>query len=295
MKTLLSLSTAILLTFGATAAAKAESITQSASGLEPLVGLHYEGWSIIGGSPVSTGRWNIEADGTVVSVDASGTATGTLGTTDSFVSPVSADHANSTAYVLTLEPNGDTDAGPSKVHIVAGRYNGNTAEAVVENRSAIGTDFAEVAGSFILAAPTGGADDQGLWYFNGESSALSLPDLPEGWNYEGWVVDTAAGVPYSTGIFHDASGPDWDGAGPYAGPNAENFPPVPGQDFVQGMPLDLDNGNFITVISVEPADDPDPAPFAIKILTSDIITGNGDLKASGAPLAPLPTVTAVKG
>lgn len=295
MKTILTLTTAAAVSFAATGLAQAESVTQSASGLEPLVGLHYEGWSIIGGAPVSTGRWNIQADGSVVSVNEAGDVTGTLGTTDSFVSPVSANHANSTAYVLTLEPNGDTDAGPSKVHIVAGRYEGNTAQAVVENRSAIGTDFVDFAGSFILAAPTGGADDQGLWYFNGESAALTLPELPEGWNYEGWVVDTAAGVPYSTGIFHDPNGADWDGAGPYAGPNADNFPPAPGQDFVQGMPLDLDNGNFITVISVEPADDADPAPFAIKILTSDIITGNGDLKTSGAPLTPLPTLTAVKG
>ncbi|WP_370228242.1 hypothetical protein [Cognatishimia sp.] len=278
-------------TLMATAAYAQIDLKQSAAGLEPLNGLHYEGWSIIDGEAVSTGRWNITSKGYVIEVNAAGEKTGTIGKTDAFFSRVSAAHKNASAYVLTIEPNGDTDAGPSAVHIVAGGYEGNSAAATVDHPAAIATDFDGVGGSFILAAPTGGEANQGIWFFDGEGAALDLPELPAGWNYEGWVVDTGMGKPISTGIFHDPNGADDDGAGAYAGDKPEMFPPAPGQDFVNGMPLELDNGNFIAVISVEPANDPDPAPFAIKILASDTITGNGELKPTGAAL---PTVNVTR-
>jgi hypothetical protein len=292
MKSLLAASTATLaLTFGATAATADINLTQSAKGLEPLKGLHYEGWSLIGGRAVTTGGWNIEADGTVIEVNANGEKIGTLGTTESFVSRLSDDHQSSTAYVLTIEPDNDTDLGPSSTHIVAGGFDGNTANAVVGHGGAIGTEFGDVSGSFILAAPTGGADNQGIWFFDGDKAALNLPDLPRGWNYEGWVVDTRAGNAISTGIFHAPDGADEDGAGKYAGAEKDNFPPAPGQDFVQGMSIELDNGDHIAVITVEPADDPDPAPFFIKVLKSDTISGNGVLTPTGDEL---PTVRATR-
>lgn len=274
--------------FAAGSAFAGVDLKQSAQGLEPLVGLHYEGWHIIDGAPVSTGRWNINSNGVVVEVNAAGQVTGSLGTTERFFSRVSDRHLDAATYVLTIEPNGDTDAGPSATHIVAGNYSGLVAETNVAHPAAINTGFEDVAGAFILAAPTGGADDQGLWFFNPDAgeAALTLPELPEGWNYEGWVVDTAAGRPISTGIFHEI-GPDSDGAGPYAGDSPEMFPPVPGQDFVNGMPLDLDAGNFIAVISVEPAFDPDPAPFAIKVLGSEAISGSADLSRINDPLPTL--------
>lgn len=290
MKTLTK--TAILLStvFAAGAAAAEVDLKQSAQSLEPLVGLHYEGWHIIDGAAVSTGRWNITQDGYVIEVNAAGDKTGTLGTTDRFFSRVSDDHLDAGAYVLTIEPNGDTNEGPSATHIVAGNYADGVANADTAHPGAINTDFAGVSGGFILAAPTGGAQNQGIWFLDpatGEAD-FDLPALPEGWNYEGWVVDTSMGKPISTGVFN-AIGADSDGAGPYAGDNADMHPPVPGQDFVNGHPLELDNGDFIAVLSVEPANDPDPAPFAIKILASDAITGNGDLNPTGAPL---PTLTA---
>ena len=288
MKTLTK--TAVLLTsvFAAGAAAAEVDLKQSAQGLEPLVGLHYEGWHIIDGSAVSTGRWNITNDGAVIEVNAAGEKTGTLGTADRFFSRVSDAHLDAATYVLTIEPNGDTDAGPSATHIVAGNYANGAADATVDHPGAINTDFADVAGGFILAAPTGGEMNQGIWFLNKETGEahFDLPALPAGWNYEGWVVDTGMGKPISTGVFHEV-GPDSDGAGAYAGDNADMFPPVPGQDFVNGMPLDLDNGNFIAVLSVEPANDPDPAPFAIKILASDVITGDGILNQTNAPLPTL--------
>lgn len=285
-KTALLLTTTLI----AGAAAAEVDLKQSANGLEPLVGLHYEGWHIIDGAAVSTGRWNITNDGTVVEVNAAGDVTGSLGTSDRFFSRVSDAHFSAEAYVLTIEPNGDTEVGPSATHIVAGGYSNGAAAATIDHGGALATDFADVAGSFILAAPTGGAMNQGIWFLDPEAgeASLTLPELPTGWNYEGWIVDTAMGKPISTGTFHEL-GPDSDGAGMYAGDNSDMFPPVPGQDFVNGHPLDLDNGDFITVISVEPANDPDPTPFAIKILASDAISGPGSLNAIGADF---PTLTA---
>ena len=42
------------------------------SGVDPLAnGYHYEGWAIIGGSPVSTGKFNIGPDGAIIALDGS--------------------------------------------------------------------------------------------------------------------------------------------------------------------------------------------------------------------------------
>ena len=82
-------------------------------------------------------------------------------------------------------------------------------------------------------------------------------------------MNTETGKVISTGVFRDSSQADSDGAGPAAGVNPA--PPKPGQDFIT-PPYILNNGKWITEISVEPYPDYDPAPFTLKILKGDIAT-----------------------
>ena len=88
------------------------------SGLEDLgSSAKYEGWIIVNGSPVSTGTFTVNAGGTLSQTDFEIDAT---------------DLANATTFVLTIEPNPDTDPNPSAIHILAGDFNGNTLSSIVD-------------------------------------------------------------------------------------------------------------------------------------------------------------------
>ena len=102
----------------------------------------------------------------------------------------------------------------------------------------------------------------------GPTAALTLPALPAGWVYEGWVVD--ANGPISTGRFTAADMADDDAGGPDAGP--DGTPPFPGQDFIDPA---LSLVGLTAVISVEPEDDDSPAPFAIKPLIDAMVEDVG--------------------
>jgi hypothetical protein len=221
------------------------------SGLDLLAeGYVYEGWIMVDGAPVTAGRFSVdEADSShVFELDA-------------------ADLESATAYILTIEPEPDADPAPSAVHILAGDLVDGVADLDTAHPAAIGTDFMDAAGSYILETPSsaGVADDydQGIWWIelgaNGPMPILELPELPAGWTYEGWVV--VDGEPISTGTFNYGDEADSDGAGATAGP--DGTPPFPGQDFVDPA-LVLTGG--LAVISVEPVPDTSAAPFAIKPL-----------------------------
>ncbi|MEM7126231.1 MAG: DM13 domain-containing protein [Chloroflexota bacterium] len=251
----------------------------SVEGLEDLgQGWVYEGWIIVDGMPVSTGLFTIDAEGVqseqVFMIDAR-------------------DARAATAFVLTIEPTPDDDPAPSAVHVLAGDLTEGLAELTVGHPAALGSDFSDASGSFILAAPSGGEAQShvnGLWWLDpagGPSPSLNLPELPEGWIYEGWVV--GADGPISTGRFTSVSGADSDGAGPAAGP--EGTPPFPGQDFVSPA-IDLTSG-YAAVISIEPVPDNSPAPFAYKPLIDPSIedTGAGVLQEMELHLETLATGT----
>ena len=204
----------------------------------------YEGWAVFGGVPTTTDRFR---NGPVVN------------------QRVPRSIAGDSLYVLTIEPRRGDASAPAATHLVAGALDaGGQTELTTAHPAALGTDFADADGGFILATPSSASmDDEtsGVWFVDpavGEPS-LTLPTLPQGWTYEGWVV--SADGPISTGRFTSVMGADSDGGGPAAGPNAT--PPFPGQDFVS-PPLDL-IGTTV-VISVEPEPDNSPAPFAIKPL-----------------------------
>ena len=248
-------------------------------GLEPMKGQHFEGWNIIEGKAISTGRFQIINRKKVVAVDASGNSLGPIGHPGHFKFKVDSKHKKASTFVLTIEPNGDKDPGPSQVHLMGGDFHNKRTDIDVHHSSSLNTNFADASGYFILAAPTGGSSNQGVWFVdpkNGEKS-LNLPELPEGWAYEGWIVNVKNNKKFSTGIFKDPSKQDADGAGFLAGPLKLSFPPVPGQDIVRSSVV-LDDGIHSIVLTVEPYPDYDPAPFSLKILSEGIYSGAPKMK-----------------
>jgi hypothetical protein len=213
----------------------------------------YEGWIIVDDEPVSTGRFSVDDNA--------------MATPSEFELDVDqADRA--TLFVLTIEPAVGDDPAPAPTHILAGPIENGEATLITNHGAALNTDFSTAAGSYILATPTTGDDsvpEQGIWWLApGEpaTASLDLPELPEGWVYEGWVVSN--NMPISTGRFSSAEGGDSDLAGPAKGPSGDG-PPFPGQDFIDPA-LALNDGATAAVISVEPDPDNSPLPFLIKPL-----------------------------
>ena len=211
----------------------------------------YEGWVIADGQALTAGRFSVNGDGaadlTTFEFDA-------------------ATAAATTKYVLTIEPAENDDPAPSKVHLVAGPFVDGMAELTVDDDAAIGTDFTDARGSFILETPTSEDPDDyanGIWWLDPAAgrSGFELPELPEGWAYEGWVV--GADGPVSTGRFTAGNTEDSDGAGPTAG--NLGAPAFPGQDFID-PPVSL--VGHAAVLSVEPEPDNSPDPFTLKPLVT---------------------------
>ena len=234
-------------------------------GLEDLgEGWAYEGWVIIDGEPVSTGTFTVDENGV-----ASQTTFGFEG---------SYHHRDLGPFVLTIEPSPDPDPAPSATHLLAGDFRGKRAKLRVNHPAALGNNFKRASGDFILAVPSDSSGatpyTHGIWWLNLDSTpsaGLSLPTLPAGWVYEGWVVGPDG--PISTGTFTDVAAADSDGGGATAGP--DGTPPFPGQDFVN-PPTDLTG--YAAVISIEPSPDNSPAPFTLKPLVDSNIE---DLGAAG--------------
>jgi len=220
-------------------------------------GWQYEGWLIVDGAPVSAGLFTVDSEGNL--------------SDNAFALDSSV--ADATAFVLTIEPSPDPDPAPSAVHILGGDIVDGVAELSIGHPAALGTDFADATGSYILGIgyPAGATDansyDNGIWWFD---DSLNLPALPEGWLYEGWVVGPDG--PISTGRFADGHGMDDDGSGPTAGGSGTG-PDDPGQDFLD-PPMSIIG--FVTVISVEPEPDDSPAPFDLKPLIDMEIEDVGD-------------------
>ena len=225
----------------------------------------YEGWIMVDGSPMTTGLFQVDSSGEL--------------TKTSFILDAAALNS-ATAFILTIEPFPDSDPSPSDVHVLAGDFSTNSAALTVSHQAALGTDFANANGTYILATPTDGSntnENSGVWWIdpsNGPSAGLGLPTLPTGWKYEGWVV--MGGVPLSTGTFTSVSGSD--DAAPYSGAMAG--PPFPGEDFLMnapaGMTFPANLAGTTTVISVEPYPDNSPMPYALKPLVGDVASDATD-------------------
>ena len=244
----------------------AHAISYDAAQWPELVGgAHYEGWLIVEGVATSTGRFQVTAGGLV---DLEGNPI------DEF--PLEFDPAAASAVVISIEVAGDTDPAPSDTHFLAGDVAAATATAnlTIDHPAALGTDFAAADGEFVLATPTDGdrINDEfsGVWFltFPGPTPGLRLPELPDGWTYEGWTV--IDGIPVTTGTFlrTDQS----DNEAPFSG--TVRTPNFPGEDFLQNAPAGLTfptNLQGATVmISVEPLTEDNPLPFTIAPLSGPV-------------------------
>ena len=298
----LALTSAAAMALAAPALAQEAAIDFTLVGVAPLGnGYTYEGWAIVGGEPVSTGRFIVNDEGLALDTDGNPLPGGVMALGD--VEPASVE-----AVVLTIEPANDPDPAPSAAKYLGGPVVDGTAQLTTSFDGAFGTDFGAAFGTYILATPSNGMDSDelaGIWWLEPQSPAdmdagLSLPDLPEGWVYEGWAV--IDGTPVSTGRFTSVLEAD-DFAG-FSGDEAT--PPFPGEDFLanapEGMTFPANLQGAMAVISVEPADDDDPAPFAIKPLAGAIPADaepgtvyEMDNKSGGLPSGTATFVTASNG
>jgi len=221
----------------------------------------YEGWIIVDGKPITAGIFNVDSDGNPeqTSFKLSGD-----------------DLEKATAYALTIEPVPDDNPEPSKVHILGGDFAENASNLTTDHPLAMGTDFLDAKGSYLLGTPTDGSLDtderSGIWWEDLSTGApltsLQLPAIAEGWVYEGWVV--IDGKPLTTGKFLEVGKADLDA--PFSGESPG--PPFPGEDFIQNAPdgftFPLDLSGSITAITVEPSPDNSPMPFSMKTLIHKI-------------------------
>ena len=223
----------------------------------------YEGWLIVDGSPVSTGRFDVNSSGE-------------LSKTMFSVNQMDIDSA--TKFVLSIEPTVDNDPTPSNVKVLAGDFTNNMADVKISDAAALGTSFTGVGGKFLLATPTDDISDNdstGVWFLDNSTGTkqpglTNLPALPSGWKYEGWAV--IDGTPVSTGTFTTASGADDNSI--HNGTNA--VPPFPGEDFLNNAPSGLTFPTNLAgqkiVVSIEPSPDNSTAPFFLKPLAQDVPT-----------------------
>jgi hypothetical protein len=244
------------------------SLQITVSGLTPLAnGFHYEGWAIVGGAPVTTGKFNVDSDGHIVDLE------GNIMPYGEFF--VEADITAATDIVITIEPAGDMDTVPAATKILGGGVTDSEASLSVSHPATLNDDFTGAMGNYILATPTdtlGTNENSGIWFLDLSSGSavagLTLPMLPAGWEYEGWAV--IGGIPVTTGKFLDPAAAD--ASAPFSG--TEPGPPFPGEDFLQNAPAGLtfptDLAGATAVITIEPSPDDSDAPFALKPLVGAI-------------------------
>ncbi|WP_041632836.1 anti-sigma factor [Maribacter sp. HTCC2170] len=251
--------------------AKMATLDFNLNGLENLGPDYlYEGWIVVDGAPQSTG---------IFSVNDSGSLSKSSFEVDSVLL------ANAHKFVLTIEPNPDSDPAPSYQKLIAGDFSGNSAVIASNVMPGVG-DFSGASGSFFLRSPTdepvgsanNGNDQNGIWFgLPGMPPGANfvLPTLPTGWAYEGWVVGDAG--PLSTGTFTSFDVMDDNAGSASSFGGTENLgPPLPGEDFFLNAPagetFPLDIRGRTVVISIEPVPDNSPEPFVLKPLVA--ISGN---------------------
>lgn len=237
-------------------------------GVEPLAGgFHFELWGIIDDAPVTIGKFNVDESGAVVDLEG-------IAILDARFD-AGRDLIDATDFVITIEEQGDVDITPGVSKYLGGARDGLTSELVIGDASAIGDDFAAAAGQFILATPTDGPDTSeyaGVWFLDLGTSpptpGLELPELPQGWQYEGWAV--VEGTPISTGRFTALDMADL--GAPHSGKLPG--PMVPGEDLLlnapEGLTFPADLRGQRIVVSVEPEPDDSERPFTLKPLIADV-------------------------
>lgn len=237
-------------------------------GVEPLAGgFHFELWGIIDDAPITVGKFNVDVSGAVVDLEG-------IAIPDAQFD-AGRDLLDATEFVITIEAEGDIDITPGVSKYLRGPRDGVDSQLVIGDANAIGDNFSSAAGQFILATPTDGPDSNeyaGVWFLDLGTSpptpGLELPELPEGWQYEGWAV--VDGTPISTGRFTALDAPDL--GAPHSGKLPG--PMVPGEDLLinapDGFTFPADLRGQRIVVSVEPEPDDSERPFTLKPLIADV-------------------------
>lgn len=259
---------------------------------------HYEGWAVISGVALSTGKFVVDASFAPARVTSPagnriyGTVNGAsfgpsnTGIGQGFPLITSASH-----FFITIEAEGDSDGLPSGTVVLAGRIMGDSAVLTFTGEIDTGVvanpDYSAVSGDAILVNATGGGvDANGVWFAPqpAGSMGLSLPVPAGAFEYEGWVIEQATGTRYSTGKFVVTDRFDFDAQTNPTRGTASIGLLAPGQDFVNAAtvnaspgPLDLTDGTWRVVLTVEPCADNSADPFPLRLLDADIPTDAIDM------------------
>ena len=219
----------------------------SVSNLQPLVEAStYELWVMQDSKALSLGRFNTDLSGA-----------GFLGEFKELEGELS----NGDKVFITIESSADGDDEPSETIVLSGVVDEDVEKRVNFD---LPIDFNQVSGNYILGTPTNSPEDleaYGVWFVRpgGQVASLDLPDAPNGWKYEGWIIRGTHRL--SSGRFSQIDeADDFDGySGEQSGPN------FPGEDYLVNLPPGLDeplylaDGESQVVVSFEPeSEDGDP-------------------------------------
>jgi hypothetical protein len=239
-------------------------VTLSFENLKPLSGgLNYQGWVVENrptgywGSPL--GMFNIDESGQLVDPSTGEVISGTF--------EAGLDAEDVFGVQVSVENSSTQVSQPSATFILGGTVVTGTADLGQVHWLAMNLDFTEIAGSYFLGTPTDDLNDNelsGVWFGDTTSGdpiqGLFLPEAPNGWDYEGWVVigeDTL-----STGKFFDPNIADTTNL--YGGISGEYG--FPGQDFLEnapeGMVFPTDLSGAPIFVTLEPWEEYDVEPLS---------------------------------
>lgn len=229
----------------------------------------YELWVMTEGDYLSLGKFQVDDSGMV------STASGVL---EDNIFTLPKGGTGVSGAKITLSESLSPRVGEN-IDFLVGERDGDRANLVFSQ------DFASASGKYMLATPTDNNtlvnERSGLWF--GEvlrsKSALSLPQLPRGWVYEGWaVIDDSTTL--TTGSFIDTASSDtFSGFSDTQG----IAPQFPGEDFLKDppvavfpgltFPVDLVNQRVEVTIEPRDSDDKDPTgagKFPFAVLVADV-------------------------
>lgn len=160
-----------------------------------------------------------------------------------------------TELVVTIEKEGDRDEVPNNFELMRGSFIDN--KAYLEFNIETPTQ----SSSFVLATPSDGNltinELSGLWFVDNklESESLSLPEInKQNFTYQAIISNTQMSEILTIGRFSDPKSSD-DFQNHSLNSKVFNYP---GEDFLRNLPegleppLNLSNGNYRVIISLEP-------------------------------------------
>lgn len=236
-------------------------------------------------------------------VDSEGTMRGVSGGTPEFRVPEGYNPNLLIDAIVTVEPPGEGNGEPGS-RLVAAAFTGTSSQAVallaLNGVDAFGRklDDVNLKGSIRLATPSSELDtdeNQGVWFIDvADNPSLKLQPHPLSldnpkWTYQAWLTRDQGGTPQyiSLGTFNNAQAQDVNGPGPNAGPEVVTWQ-TPGEDFVNGTVLTLNDGTWGVVVSLQPTGLTFTTPFYPLMGLDSIPQGTGSSSIDVLDLRSLP-------